>query len=387
MRLSRPAVEARESLIRQIGNTAEQVEKPYKLYFGESDMQTPEFICQAATEAMKAGHTFYTPTAGYLELRKAIVEKFQQVHGVRYEPTEVICTAGAVMAISHAIHALVEPGDNVIIVEPGWPVFASILTMIGAQGRAAALRRTNGGFELDMDHLKSVIDSRTRMLIVNSPSNPTGWIISEAEQRALLELAAKHDFVILADEVYDRIVFDRPVAPSFATVAPDKENLVVINSFSKTYNMTGWRLGYALSNERLIKLMTKMQEFVVSNPASMVQRAGIVALEEGDPYVKEIRELYAKQRQLVMDTVRTVPNLSLPDPMGGFYAFPEVRGLKDSLSFAKKLLLETGVGMAPGIAFGPAGEGYMRMCFAASDKVLVPALEKFKGFLEKQLPD
>jgi aspartate/methionine/tyrosine aminotransferase len=309
------------------------------------------------------------------------------VHGVRYEPTEVICTAGAVMAISHAIHALVEPGDNVIIVEPGWPVFASILTMIGAQGRAAALRRTNGGFELDMDHLKSVIDSRTRMLIVNSPSNPTGWIISEAEQRALLELARKHDFVILADEVYDRIVFDRPVAPSFATVAPDKENLVVINSFSKTYNMTGWRLGYALSNERLIKLMTKMQEFVVSNPAAMVQRAGIVALRDGDPYVKEIREKYAKQRQLVMDTLQGVPNLSLPDPMGGFYAFPEVKGLKDSLSFAKKLLLETGVGMAPGIAFGPAGEGYMRMCFAASDKVLVPALEKFKGFVEKQLPD
>ena len=387
MRLSRPAVEARESLSRQIGNTAEQVEKPYKLYFGESDMQTPEFICQAATEAMKQGHTFYTPTAGYMDLRKAIVEKFQQVHGVRYEPTEVICTAGAVMAISHAIHALVEPGDNVVIVEPGWPVFASILTMIGAEGRSAALRRTDGGFELDMDQLKSVIDARTKMLIVNSPSNPTGWIISEKEQRALLELAAKHDFVILADEVYDRIVFDRPVAPSFATVAPDKENLVVINSFSKTYNMPGWRLGYALSNERLIKLMTKMQEFVVSNPAAMVQRAGIVALKDGDPYVKEIREKYAKQRQLVMDSLRTVPNLSLPEPMGGFYAFPEVVGLKDSLAFAKRLLLETGVGMAPGIAFGPAGEGYMRMCFAASDKVLVPALEKFKGFVEQQLPD
>jgi aspartate aminotransferase len=238
-----------------------------------------------------------------------------------------------------------------------------------------------------MDHLTSVIDARTRMLIVNSPSNPTGWIISEEEQRALLELARKHDFVILADEVYDRIVFDRTVAPSFATVAPDKENLVVINSFSKTYNMTGWRLGYALSNERLIKLMTKMQEFVVSNPAAMVQRAGIVALRDGDPYVKEIREKYAKQRQLVMDSLRSVPNLSLPDPMGGFYAFPEVKGLQDSLSFAKKLLLETGVGMAPGIAFGAAGEGYMRMCFAASDKVLVPALEKFKGFVEKQLPD
>jgi aspartate/methionine/tyrosine aminotransferase len=387
MRLSRPATQANESLIRQIGNLAEKVDKPFKLYFGESDLETPEFICQAASEAMRSGHTFYTPTAGYMELRRAIVEKFEQVHGVRYEPAEVICTAGAVMAINHAIHALVEPGDNVVIVEPGWPVFASILTLIGAEGRSAALRRTDGGFALDLDQVRSVIDSRTRMLIVNSPSNPTGWIISEAEQKALWALALEHDFVILSDEVYDRIVFDRPVAPSFASVATDKDHLVVVNSFSKTYNMTGWRLGYALTSERLTKLMTKLQEFVVSNPAAMVQRAGIVALRDGDDYVQEIRGRYARQRELVMDALRTMPNLSLPEPMGGFYAFPEVVGLKDSLAFAKKLLTETRVGMAPGIAFGSAGEGYMRMCFAASDSVLVPALERFKGFLENQLPD
>jgi aspartate/methionine/tyrosine aminotransferase len=387
MRLSRPAIEAKESLIRQIGNLAERVDRPYKLYFGESDLPTPEFICQAAYEAMRSGHTFYTPTAGYMDLRKAIAEKFEQVHGVHYEPTEVICTAGAVMAISHAIHALVEPGDNVVIVEPGWPVFASILTLIGAESRSAPLRRTNGGFELDIDQVRSVVDARTKMLIVNSPSNPTGWIISEAEQKALWELALEHDFVILSDEVYDRIVFDRPVAPSFANVATDKDHLVVVNSFSKTYNMTGWRLGYALTGERLTKLMTKLQEFVVSNPAAMVQRAGIVALRDGDAYVQEIRDRYAHQRELVMNTLRTIPHLSLPEPMGGFYAFPEVVGLKDSLAFAKRLLIETRVGMAPGIAFGSAGEGYMRMCFAASESVLAPALEGFKGFLEKQLPD
>jgi aspartate/methionine/tyrosine aminotransferase len=387
MRFSGPAVEAKESLIRQIGNVAEQVEKPYKLYFGESDLETPEFICQAAFEAMRSGHTFYTPTAGYMDLRRAIVEKFEQVHGVRYDPSEVICTAGGVMAINHAIHALVQPGDNVVIVEPGWPVFASILTLIGAEGRTAALRRTDGGFELDLDQVRSVVDSRTKVLIVNSPSNPTGWIISDAEQRALWELALEHDFVILSDEVYDRIVFDRPVAQSFANVATDKDHLVVVNSFSKTYNMTGWRLGYALTSEPLTKLMTKLQEFVVSNPAAMVQRAGIVALRDGDGYVQEIRGRYARQRELVTNTLRGIPNLSLPEPMGGFYAFPEVIGLRDSLAFAKKMLLETRVGMAPGIAFGAAGEGYMRMCFAASESVLVPALEGFKGFLEKQLLD
>jgi aspartate aminotransferase len=387
MEFSRQALEAKDSLIRQIANLAEQVDKPYKLYFGESDMPTPEFICRAAYEAMRDGHTFYTNSAGYLDLRTDIARKFHEVHGVEYKPSEIVCTAGAVMAIAHSMRALVDPGDNVIIVQPGWPVFASILTLLGAEGRDAALRRTATGFELDLDEIRSRIDSRTKMLIVNSPSNPTGWVISEAEQRALWDLAVKHDFVILSDEVYDRIVFDREKAPSFASIATDKDHLIVINSFSKTYNMTGWRLGYALTSERMAKLMAKLQEFVVSNPASMVQRAGIVALRDGEPYIEEIREKYLRQRQLTVEKLRTIPNLSLPMPAGGFYAFPQIEGLRDSLGFAKKLLQEARVGMAPGIAFGAAGEGYMRLCFAASDAVLVPALDRFKEFVQNNLCD
>ncbi|MBI4473516.1 MAG: pyridoxal phosphate-dependent aminotransferase [Acidobacteria bacterium] len=387
MQLSRHAVEAKDSLIRQIATLAEQVDKPYKLYFGESDMQTPEFICRAAWEAMRDGHTFYTNSAGYLDLRRAIVEKFHEVHGVQYKPTEVICTAGAVMAIAHSIRAVVDPGDNVLIVQPGWPVFSSILTLVGAEARSVRLLRTSDGFKLDLEQVRNSIDNRTKMLIVNSPSNPTGWVISESEQRALWDLALKHDFVILSDEVYDRIVFDREKASSFASVATDHDHLIVINSFSKTYNMTGWRLGYALTSEHLAKLMTKLQEFVVSNPAAMVQRAGIVALRDGEPYIKEIRDKYARQRQLTIEKLRSVPNISLPVPQGGFYAFPQIEGLQDSLGFAKKLLLEGRVGMAPGIAFGAAGEGYMRMCFAASDAVLVPALDRFKEFVQANLCD
>ena len=387
MNYSRQAIEAKDSLIRQISLLAEGVEKPYKLYFGESDMTTPAFICDAAYDAMKQGHTFYTNSTGYLDLREAIVKKFQEIHGVVYKPTEVVCTGGAVMAIFMSIRALVDPGDNVVIVTPTWPVFSSIVTLLGAEARAVPLSETANGFALDIDRIRGAIDNHTKMLIINSPSNPTGWVISEDEQKALWDLAVKKDFMILADEVYDRLVFDRPSAPSFAKIATDKDHLIVINSFSKTYNMTGWRLGYAMTSEKLVKLMGKLEEFLISNPPAMVQRAAIVALRDGEPYVAEIRAKYAKQRQLVMDRLKAIPNLTLPTPMGGFYAFPKIDGLHDSLTFAKKLLQEGRVGMAPGIAFGESGEGYMRMCFAASDAVLVPALDRFKEFVEKNLCD
>ncbi len=387
MNYSTHALAAKDSLIRQISMLAEKVDKPFKLYFGESDMTTPEFICRAAYEALQQGHTFYTNTAGYLDLREAIVRKFDEVHGVQFKPTEVVCTAGAVMAIHMAMRSCLDPGDNIILITPTWPVFSSIATLFGAEARAVPLQETADGFSLDLDAVAKAVDGRTKMLIVNSPSNPTGWIISENEQRALWDLALKHDFMIMADEVYDRIVFDRPSAPSFAKIATDKEHLIVINSFSKTYNMTGWRLGYALTGESLAKLMTKLGEFIVSNPSALVQRAGIVALRDGEGYVKEIREKYTRQRQLAMDKLKTISNVTLPTPQGGFYAFPKLDGLHDSLGFAKKLLAESRVGMAPGVAFGAAGEGYMRLCFAASDAVLVPALDRFKEFVEKNLCD
>ncbi len=293
------------------------------------------------------------------------------------------------MAIHMAIRGCVDPGDNVIVVTPTWPVFASIITLFGAETpRQVPLHGSKGRFRTGpRPRSRAPSTAAHECWFINSPSNPTGWVISESEQRALWELALKHDFTILADEVYDRLVFDRPSAPSFARIATDKDHLVVINSFSKTYNMTGWRLGYALTNEKLAALMTKLGEFIISNPSSMVQRAGIVALRDGESYVQEIRAKYTKQRQVAIDKLKTIPQVTLPIPMGGFYAFPKVEGLRDSLTFAKKLLTEARVGMAPGIAFGTSGEGYMRLCFAASDAVLVPALDIFKEFIEKNLCD
>lgn len=385
MKLSKQALEAEDSLIRQMSIVAEQVTDPFKLYFGESDLSTPEFICNAAHKALLEGHTFYTPTNGSLNLREAIAEKFLEIHNSEYLPDEIACTGGAVMAIFLAVRSLVDTGDNVVIVEPTWPVFASIVTLMGATPRRVSLDENKDGFSLDIERIQHSIDERTRMLIINSPGNPTGWVISSKEQEALWSLSLEHDFVILADEVYDRIVFDRPVAQSFASVATDHDHIVIVNSFSKTYNMTGWRLGYALANNRLVELMAKLEEFIISNPPAMAQQAGITALREGESYVAEIRKKYASRRKIVIDKLQAIPQVSLSEPIGGFYAFPKLEGLTHSLPFAKKLLLEARVGMVPGIAFGQSGEGHMRLCFAASEDVLIPALANFKSFIEQNL--
>ena len=360
---------------------AEQVPGVYRLYYGESDTPTPEFICTAAYEAMREGHTFYTPTAGYADLREAIAAKVHELHDVSYSAAEVGCTVGAGMAIFLAIRACVNPGDNVIILSPAFSVFASTVDVFGAEPRFVPLVRDENGFVLDLERVRQSIDSRTRMLVANSPSNPTGWVISRGEQEALWELALAHDFVILSDEVYERLVFDGRVAPSFARVATDREHLLVVNSFSKTYNMTGWRLGYALGSEALIALMTKVEEFIISSPPAMVQQAGIAAIRGGEPYIEEIRETYRSRRERVIERLSGIPGLSLPNPAGAFYAFPQIEGLTDSMAFAKQLLVERKVGLAPGSAFGADGEGYLRLSFAVSDDVLFPALDIFAAYM------
>jgi aspartate/methionine/tyrosine aminotransferase len=372
-----------ESPLVAVATAAEGMVGAIKLCYGESDLPTPEFICTAAHEAAIGGHTFYTHTAGYLELRETIAAKVHALHGVTYRPTEVMSTVGASMAIYLAIRACVGAGDNAVIVTPGYGIFANVVRMCGGEVRAVPLVRSGGGFVLDVDRVRRAIDTRTRMVIVNSPSNPTGWVASVEEQEALCELATAHDVMLLADEVYDRLAFDVPVAPSIACVARDREHLVVVNSFSKTFNMTGWRLGWAQASERMIRVMTSAAEFMTSNPTAAVQQAGIVALRDGDAYVHDLRRHYAERRAQVMRELPKIPGVSLVEPRGAFYAFMQIDGLTDSAAFTMDLLRESGIALAPGSAFGDAGEGYVRMCFAATEDTLTRALDRFRGFMLK----
>jgi aspartate/methionine/tyrosine aminotransferase len=206
------------------------------------------------------------------------------------------------------------------------------------------------------------------------------------EQRAICDVAEKHDLIILADEVYERIVFDGPIAPSLARVAAVRDRVIVVNSFSKTYNMTGWRLGWAQGHERLIRLMYTAAEFITSNPAAMVQQAAIVALRDGEPYIDGLRAQYAARRRQVTEVLTAIPGVSLPQVDGTFYAFPAIAGLKDSTDLTATLLRDTGLALAPGAAFGDAGEGYVRMCFAASEPVIGQALERFSAFMLNRRP-
>jgi len=376
----------------QIATIAESMPGSLKLCYGESNLPTPAFICDAATAAMRDGHTFYTHTAGYSELREAIAAKIFELHQVRYGAPEIMATTGATTAIYAAIRACVGRGGNAVIVSPAYAIFSNAVTMSGAEPRAASLAPSGNRFVLDLDRVRSAIDANTRMLIVNSPSNPTGWVIDQDEQRALCEIAERHDLVILADEVYERLVYDLPaeasakvggplVAPSFARVEANRDRLIVVNSFSKAYNMTGWRLGWAQTSARTIKAMYKAVEFITSNPAAMVQQAGIVALRDGEPHIAELREHYRRRRDQVKAALAAIPGVSLPDPQGAFYAFPRFDTSIDSTAFTAELVRETGVALAPGAGFGRDGEGYIRVCFASTEATIAEALERLKKFV------
>ncbi len=371
-----------ESPMVQIATIAESMPGSLKLCYGESDLPTPRFICDAAHAAALDGHTFYTHTAGYGALREAIAAKVLALHNVQYSAAEIMATVGGSMAIYAAIRSLVGRGDNAVIVSPAYAIFANGVAMSGGQPRFAPLVRDGRGFRLDLDRVRDRIDHDTRMLIVNSPSNPTGWVIDEGEQRALVELAERHNLVLLADEVYERLIYDgREIAPSFARLVPDHGRLIVVNSFSKTYNMTGWRLGWAQSGEAIIKTMYKAVEFMTSNPTAAVQQAGIVALRDGEPYIRELRQHYAARRDQVMRALAELPGVSLPEPQGAFYAFPKISAAADSTAFTAALVQQTGVALAPGVGFGRDGEGYIRVCFASSEETITSALARLRNFV------
>jgi aspartate aminotransferase len=378
----RPGVAALPaSKIREVADAGRGRADLIPLWFGEPDVPTPAFICEAASRALAAGDTFYQPNAGIPELRTTLADYMNRLYGTRLLPQNVIVAASAMNALMLVMQALVDPDDLVVTTTPAWPNLPAVPQILSGRIRSVPLSPGNAGWRLDLHRLFDACDERTRVIFLNSPNNPTGWTMAAEEQQAVLAFARARGVWIVSDEVYARIVYDRPAAPSFLEQAAPDDRLIVVNSFSKSWAMTGWRLGWITAPAALGPTFEMLTEYNIAGPAGFIQRAGVVAVQEGEPFVAEIVQRYGAARALVTARIAAIERLSLAPPAAAFYAFFRVDGMTDSLAFAKELLAATGVGLAPGAAFGAGGEGHLRLCFAATLPTLERALDRLAEFI------
>jgi aspartate aminotransferase len=353
------------------------------LWYGESDLTTPAFIIEAATAALHAGHTFYTYKAGLPELRATIAEYQSGLYARPTGSERILVTSSAMTGLMLVSQTLIDAGDNLVIVAPVWPNIAAAVSVMGGEPRLVALDPVpEGGWRLDVERLAAACDARTRGIFVNSPSNPTGWLISPDEIAALLGLARQRGVWLIADEVYGRIVYGNRAAPSFLDQAEPEDRLIVVNSFSKSWAMTGWRLGWLTVPADLHPQIEKLVEFNTSGSPTFLQHASIVAIREGEDFIAQFVARCRAARDVAIDALQACRRVSVARPAGAFYAFFRVEGVTDSLAFAKQALYRTKVGMAPGSAFGPMGEGCLRMCFARDPQVVADAVERLRPLLD-----
>ncbi len=373
----RAAMETFEpQLITEVSKLAFSDPNVARLWYGESDLDTPDFVRAAAARALEQGHTRYTPTRGIPELRRAISAYLYRLHGREIGVERVTATSSGMNAIMLASQIVLEAGDNAVMVHPLWPNAPAAARIMGAEPRAVTLALENGRWRLDLERLFAATDARTRMIFVNSPNNPTGWVMSREEQITLLEFCRRRRIWIVADEVYQRLVYRAERAPSFLDIAEPEDPLFVVNSFSKAWAMTGWRLGWLVAPAALGDLLGELIQHNVSCAPAFVQPAGIAALERGEDFVAAMVAHCRAGRALVDARLTAMPRVRFSPPEGAFYAFFAVEGMQDSLAFAQRLVREARVGLAPGAAFGEGGEGFLRLCFAQAPEVLEGAMER-----------
>lgn len=374
------------SRIRELAELAMAMDgEVLRLYFGESNQPTPQFVKDAAIEALEAGWTFYTENAGLPSLRRALAEQYRRLHGVELDPAcELIVTASGIQALALGIRCVLDPGDEAICLTPAWPNGAAIAALANARPVEVPHVLDGERYVVDFDALEAAVTPRTRLLIYTSPSNPLGWVATDAEQDGLLDLARRHGLWLLADEVYERLWYGADAgtpAPSILRKATRDDAVLVAQSFSKAYCMTGWRLGWLVCRRDVGAKAGPLNEFFVSHATSFVQKAGEAALRDGEAFVAEqVRQLRAN-RDRCLAALREMPGVTVPAPDGAFYLFPRIDGLEDSFELCRRLLVESRVGLAPGVAFGAGGEGSVRLCYASEPRILETALDRIDAFL------
>ncbi len=399
------------SKIREVANAGMGRDDVLAFWFGESDEVTPEVIRQAAIESLQRGETFYAHNLGLPELREAIARYTSRLHPV-VDASRIAVTSGGVSALMLAVQALVDAGDDVVAVTPVWPNLTAQPAIMGAQVRTVSLVPMNGQWTLDLPALRAAITPETKLLIVNAPNNPTGWTMTRDEQQAVLDHCRATGTWILADEVYERLYFepspapsrlkaDSPpggegealggeldsngCAPSFLDISTPDDRLVVTHSFSKSFLMTGWRLGWLVLPPAMVDGIGKLIEFNTSCASVFTQRAAIAALAHTADITPRVVAHLKHCRDTLVPLLAAVPGVQVAPAKGGMYAFFRLEGFGDSLELAKRLVAEAGLGLAPGNAFAPEAQGWLRWCFASKDpQRLVQGVERLRGWLAQQ---
>src|SRR3989442_5903210 len=337
------------SRIRELAEIAMSMDGVLRLYFGESNLPTPDYIKRAAVQAMADGYTFYTENAGLPSLRRALAAYYQRLQGVELNPeTEIVVTASGVQALQVGIRCLLDPADEALVLTPAWPNGSSIVAMASAVPRQIAHPLCGDRYRIDFDALRSAVTPRTRMLLYTSPSNPLGWVASEEEQQQLLDFARSHELWLIADEVYDRLYYAGAKlgdpAPSILRKATRQDAVMVVHSFSKSYCMTGWRVGWLIARQDLAAKATELNEFIISHAPTFAQKAGETALAEGEEELLRMLGRLKENRDLCLDALSGVPGVTVPKPDGAFYVFPRIHSLTDSFGVCRRLLEESRVG-------------------------------------------
>ena len=358
-----------ESKIREVANAGMGRSDVLAFWFGESDEVTPDFIRQAAIDSLQKGETFYAHNLGLPELREAIAAYTSKLHGP-VGAERIAVTSGGVNALMLAVQAVVDAGDEVVAVTPVWPNLTAQAQIMGAKLKRVSLQPRDGAWKLDLPALLAAITPATRLLIVNAPNNPTGWTLSRDEQQAIVEHCRTTGTWILADEVYERLYYAPSAngcAPSFLDVARPDDRLIVVHSFSKSFLMTGWRLGWLVMPAALTHAMGKLIEFNTSCASVFTQRAAIAAITRTDEVTPRVVEHLKLCRDTLVPLLQKLPGVQVAPADGGMYAFFKLDGYGDSLALAKRLVAEAGIGLAPGNAFAPEAQGWLRWCFASKD--------------------
>lgn len=380
----RPEIaELEESKIVEVWRMGFEVPDVIGLWVGQGDLSTPRFICDAASQALAEGDTFYTHKRGIPELRQAIADYHKDLYGVSIADDRISVTSSGMNAMMLIVQTLCGAGDNLVCVTPVWPNIFATVQIQGGHARHVPLKGDDKGWHLDLDQLFAACDKRTKAIYLASPGNPTGWVISDEERQAILDFARKTGTAIIADEVYNRLIYTRRAAPSFLEVAEPDDPVFVVNSFSKTWAMTGWRLGWMITPPTLKDQIDRLIEFNTSGGQSFLQRAGVAAIRDGEEWVKWMVARCRRGRDLVIDRLRSMNRVSVIPADASFYLMLHVEEMGDPVDFCKRLVREARLGLAPGTAFGSGGEQYLRLCYAQSEARLAEAMDRLGAFLAK----